>query len=82
CKQDRIVLRCACLDEQDDASYFNFMATKDHDAVIILKRRPSVAVGALFERNPYFRVCSPNRPARAACPLDNDIEIRRDSVRR
>jgi hypothetical protein len=57
------------------------MATKDHDAVIIFKEKLGRG-GALFERNPYFRVCSPNRPARAACPLDNDIEIRRDSVRR
>jgi len=56
------------------------MATKDHDAVIILKRR-AVEVGALFEHNPYFRVCPPNRPARAACPFDNDVEIRGNTVR-
>ncbi|MFY9880242.1 MAG: hypothetical protein WAK39_12695 [Pseudolabrys sp.] len=33
------------------------MATKDHDAVIIFKEKLGRG-GALFERNPYFRVCS------------------------
>lgn len=55
------------------------MATKGHDAVILKRRSVEVA---LVERNPYFRVCSPNRPARAARPFDHDIEIRGNTVRR